>query len=178
MIPIYLPNCNEDGTYTLEFFTDASFAPKGNKRRSVSGQLIKLNGCVLYHKSKRQGATAQSSSQAEYVSINESARVIGYIQRTMEQMEITAKKPSVILTDSNVSIDWATSSSYTTTRHLEIKHYGIMDGLQQGKMVLQYVPGSGNFADKMTKLLGEKKWKDLREYIGFRSMEEIKESTE
>ena len=58
-----------DGKATGELcgFSDADWAANVNDRRSISGYVFMLSGGAISWSSKKQGSTALSSTEAEYI---------------------------------------------------------------------------------------------------------------
>ena len=59
----------------LEVYSDADYANDPEDRQSVSGYVTLINGCVISYGSRKQGLNAQSTMEAEYVAMNEGARM-------------------------------------------------------------------------------------------------------
>ncbi|KAE9292489.1 hypothetical protein PR003_g24743 [Phytophthora rubi] len=58
----------------LEAYSDADYANDQQDRRSIRGYVTMLNGRVVSYGSRKQGLNAQSTMEAEYVTMNEGAR--------------------------------------------------------------------------------------------------------
>lgn len=58
----------------LEGFMDANYAGDLDKRRSLTGYLFKLNGCIINWKAILQNVVALSTAEAEYTAAAEAMK--------------------------------------------------------------------------------------------------------
>ena len=62
---------NDDKNWKIEAYSDSDYAGDRDTRRSVSGYIIMVNGCVVLWRSRGQKSVTLSSSEAEYIAASE-----------------------------------------------------------------------------------------------------------
>ena len=78
-------NKGEKNVLKIEAYSDSDYAADRNNRRSVSGYLIMVNGCVISWRSRGQKNVTLSSSEAEYVAVSETVTEMFYIKKVWEK---------------------------------------------------------------------------------------------
>lgn len=151
----------KDGQYEFEHepfglhgFADASFANE-SKGRSRTGYITKLaDGIVNYH-SGRQSSPAQSTTEAEYISLSEAAREMKWTQNLLHELNIGIKTLNVPMYEDNESCLRLTDnqSSHSRTKHVETKFHLIRHYKKKGEQTYIGIPSEYQTADILTKPL-------------------------
>ena len=92
-------------------FCDADWANdkgKGEKRHSVSGNVFFLQSGPFSWSSKKQELTAESTTEAEYISLWLAGRQSTWIRSILEAVGLPMEKPLHIMSDSQSAIALAT----------------------------------------------------------------------
>ena len=67
-------------------FTDANWAGDIDDRKSTTGLLLKINGCTVSWKSKKQSVVSLSSAESEYMSLGEGVRETLWLRQFMSEL--------------------------------------------------------------------------------------------
>ncbi|KAL0440205.1 UNVERIFIED_CONTAM: Retrovirus-related Pol polyprotein from transposon TNT 1-94 [Sesamum latifolium] len=70
------------GELILEGYSDASFQSDDDDAKSQSGFVFKLNDGVVAWKSSKQDTTADSTTEAEYITASEAAKEAVWMKKT------------------------------------------------------------------------------------------------
>ena len=74
------PRMDKDDKWRILVFCDSDFAGDKGNRRSITGYIIYLYGCLIAWKSRAQRSVTLSSTEAEYVSLSEAATEVMFIR--------------------------------------------------------------------------------------------------
>ena len=99
----------------LTGYVDSNFATDMNDRRSTTGYIIILGGNVISWKSKKQGSTTLSSTEAEYVALSQCAYELKFLSMLLRDMRIWLKLP-VILREDNTGAIFLTNNNIMSQR--------------------------------------------------------------
>jgi hypothetical protein len=148
MIPLRL-GANEDPC--VEIYIDASHGVYED-RKSISGIIVTIGRGAVYSSSVRQRIVTTSSTEAELVAISDG---LGHALWTRNFYgSLGYSLPPVILYQDNQStILLATNgrSSAGRTRHVDIRYFWIKDRVQNGEVIITYLPTEDMAADMLTK---------------------------
>ena len=124
-------------------------------RRAVSGYVIFLGGGPVCFKSKSQGSTAHSTSEAEYVAAGLVSKECLWLRSLLHELSISPSSPTLIREDNQGAIKMANNpTSHGRTKHIDIAHHVLREHVAKGKVRFEFVAGSSNVADIFTKHLG------------------------
>ncbi|KAH9096785.1 hypothetical protein LEN26_017339 [Aphanomyces euteiches] len=88
----------QDSTeFTIELYVDADYANDAITRRSTSGYLLYLNGCLISWKSKLQNIVALSTSEAEYISMSYGLQEALWLKSLLEELQLPIKLAIIVL---------------------------------------------------------------------------------
>ncbi|PLW49320.1 hypothetical protein PCASD_02649 [Puccinia coronata f. sp. avenae] len=125
---------------SLVGYADADWASCPESRRSVSGNLILLNGNVISWKSKKQPTLSLSSTEAEYKSIGDITKEIMWIKTLLKKIfNIKLKEPTPIFEDNQGAIALANNESNHSnfkTKHMSLRHHFIRREIKIKSIVL------------------------------------------
>ena len=139
----------------VESFVDSDFATDPEKRRSVTGYLVFVDGALVAWKSKRQGSTTLSSTEAEYVALSQVACEVKFVYNLLTEMGISVKTPMV--EDNQGAIFLAKNEALgQRTKHIDTRCHFTRELIQIGLLSVVYIKSEDNMADTMTKNLNEK----------------------
>ncbi|KAH9127698.1 hypothetical protein AeMF1_002039 [Aphanomyces euteiches] len=90
----------QDSTeFTIELYVDADYANDAITRRSTSGYLLYLNGCLISWKSKLQNIVALSTSEAEYISMSYGLQEALWLKSLLEELQLPIKLAIIVYED-------------------------------------------------------------------------------
>ncbi|KAL7566369.1 hypothetical protein ACA910_011112 [Epithemia clementina (nom. ined.)] len=122
------PDCTWDGNPNFEFTIsgrgDSDFAKDPEKRQSVTGSSVFLNGAAISASSRMQDSTTLSVSKSELVAGVETAQKMLFAMRVLEDMGLKVKKPMKLEMDCQGALSLAHNwSSSGQTQHIDVKYH-------------------------------------------------------
>ena len=132
----------------LMMFSDASFAPQGD--RSHSGWLITYGGVPLAWRSSRQSMITLSTAECELLALLEGAVATKSTEALLADIGERVESRT-IATDSTSALSISTGSSSWRTRHLRIKAGWLQEQINAGIFTVVHWPGEKQPADLLTK---------------------------
>ena len=122
----------------IEVFTDASFAPFGD--RSISGIIVQLGGNSVFWKSRRQSLVSLSTAESELIAACEGVVLAHSVQALAD--ELYGKRLRVLLKVDNVAaITLAEGGGSQRTRHLRVRANFLKELLDSQQLQVQHCPG-------------------------------------
>ena len=152
----YLANSNPaDIPSSLTFgYVDSDWAANTKTRRSVSGMAIMLAGAVICYKTIYQKTIALSSTEAELYALSEAAKTMLYIRNILDDLNVRQDNASILYEDNQGCICVAESRKPTRrTRHVDIKHFSLVDWVEQDIIAIKKISTNDNAGDALTKAL-------------------------
>ena len=144
------------GAWKIEAYSDSDYAGDRDNRRSVSGYLIMVNGCVVSWRSRGQRSVTLSSSEAEYVAASETVTEMLYIKQILEGMGETVSLPMKVRMD-NVGAIYMVKNQAPgqRTKHVDIRFSYVKELVENGSLEVEFVRSESNLADVFTKNVKE-----------------------
>lgn len=157
----------------LLVYSDANWGENRIDRKSNSGFVVLLNKGLISWCCRKQNLVTLSSSEAEYVALNETAKELTWLECLIGDFEVRVDKPITILTDSQSCMAMIKDSKLSCrTKHIDIRFHYVKEKVEHGDIRLQYVCTEENVADLLTKPLGAGRISKLRKMIGVQQIEE------
>ena len=142
---------------------DSNFATNKETRKSITGYLVTLGGCLVSCMSKTQPALTLSSTEAEYYAASMCATEIKFLQMLMEELFPEKNlRPATLLEDNTGAIYLIENQAVgNRTKHIDIRMHHIreMTSSMEGelpRMTVTFVRSEENAADVLTKNVTEK----------------------
>ncbi len=138
----------------LVSYTDSSLAT-APKRRSVSGQLTKLNeqAGAIHAKAKTSQSTRASSFESELDALSEALKTCLYIETLLDTLNVARESPSTIFADNQAMIDFVNGEgSLRNSRHMELRLWLVREHQARGTKKVKYMSGliiPSNFLTKL-----------------------------
>ena len=150
----------------LTGYVDSNFATDVNDRRSTTGYIVTLGESVISWKSKKQGSTTLSSTEAEYVALSQCACELKFLSMLLKEMKVRLKLP-IMLREDNTGAIFLTSNDVMSqrTKHIDTRHHFVREMIANGEVSVKYIRSEMNPADMMTKNLGSEKFLMFSEMI-------------
>ena len=162
--------CFSDGNSernTLLGFCDSDYAGEVDTRRSTSGLVFKANNGPISWGSTRQTCIAQSTTEAEYVSLNEASREAVWLRRLMNGINCQQLQPTKLFCDNQSAIRLAVNPElHKKTKHIEVKYHYVREQQQKKEIKIEYVPTNQQTADILTKPLAGATFREMSERLG------------
>lgn len=139
----------------MEGSVDSDWGSDDVDRKSVSGYVFKVYGCVVSWQRKKQKCVALSSAEAEYLSLSMATKEGMFVRNLFSEIMRDNVKV-VILNDSQSAQGMAKENMLSPrSKHIDIRYHNICDLVQRGKIILRYLCTSEVVADILTKSLGQ-----------------------
>ena len=123
---------------------DSNYAANRDDRRSISGWITTLGGCITGWASKTQNVVTLSSTEAEYIALTTCAQEVVFLQSMLKELFGRAKQ-AVIFEDNEGAIFLAKNQKVgQRTKHIDVRHHFIRDKLSEGSITLGYIPTDEN----------------------------------
>ena len=99
-----------------------------DNRKSVMAFILFLCGIPIMWRSKQASIVAQSSTEAEYISLSELAKKILFVVQILTSLGISVKTPITVRVDNMGAIFLAANAnSSSRTRHISVRHHFLND---------------------------------------------------
>ncbi len=139
--------------YGLVVYADASFAI-GERKQSVSGFVIYLNGVPILWGSLKQTIVVDSSCSAEFVAASIACKQLLHAENMISFFGFTCPRPYRFYTDSQACLQIATNSARLgNVRHLEIRYHLVRCCVSLGDMEMFFCVTEEMVADLFTKVV-------------------------
>jgi hypothetical protein len=147
-------------------FSDASYAPNSEDRKSISGYLFQMNGAAISWKSKKQPIVSLSSMEAEYIAITAAIKEAKWLAKLEQELMLKTKK-MIIYEDNQSTIKTAKNEIHTErSKHIDVRYHFVREQVQNGAIEIRFCPTGEMTADLMTKALGATKHAKFSESLG------------
>ena len=131
-------------------YSDADWGGDPTYRKSTSGLVFKVFGNTVVWNSRKQIATATSSTEAEYISLSNTASEGIWIMKILNDLNI--KVTNLTIYEDNLStIKSAEVPTQKRLKHIDIRYHHIKDLINNKKIRLEYIRSEEQEADMLTK---------------------------
>ncbi|MBW0535461.1 hypothetical protein O181_075176 [Austropuccinia psidii MF-1] len=136
-------------------YSDADWGNCGSSRRSVSGYLATLNGCLVLWKTRKQPSVSLSTAEAEYKALCDLTSELLWLRQWVKECCLfTAVAPIVVHEDNQSCINAANGDCNVNNKrmkHVDIQLHFIKEVIRSSAIQLRYTPTSMMLADFLTK---------------------------
>ena len=148
-----LPSEHHQTDYTYGY-VDSDWAGDTLHRKSVSGIAFLLAGAAIVYKTLHQKSVALSSTEAEFYALAEAGKIALYIRSILNELGINQHHATPIFEDNQGCLFMAEARKPTKkTRHIEIRHYAILDWIEHDLLTVKKIQTNDNAADTLNKTL-------------------------
>ena len=154
--------------YLLESFTDASFAPAGDRRFEAG--IVQVGRNLVFWGAGKQPFTALSTAEAELLGVLEGVALTESLEGLVRELHpgVPGFPACQAFCDNLASISIASfESGNWRTRHLRVRSQAFRERLQSGKWHLSHLKGEHMLADIATKVLPWVRVKELLLLCGY-----------
>ena len=138
-------------------------------RKSISGYCFMLhkNGPLVSWKSCKQNVVALSSCEAEYVALTSAFKEARFLRQLVSDINGCTKQSIRLFADNQGAIALAKNPvHHQRSKHIDIRYHFIRLDVEEGVVILEYVPTNENIADLFTKPLSGFKFNDFASIRG------------
>lgn len=131
---------------------DTTWASDRQHRRSMGGIVIMLAGAAIYWRVRLQPTVALSSTEAEFTNMTDAGKAAIYLRYILDELELTQSTPTQIIADNQGATRMAMAHQPTRrTRHVEMKHFAVLQWTEDEHIAFKDTPTSLNIADSLSK---------------------------
>ena len=143
-----------DKQQQLFAFSDSSYAEEKD-RKSVGGYVTMMSGAALTWKSTKQSIIAQSSMEAEYIALAETAKEIEWLRKLQKDIFSTSTlTPTIIFEDNQSTIKLSKNPIHSKlSKHIDVRYHKVQELVANKIINVQHKPTTEMVADIMTKSL-------------------------
>lgn len=146
-------------------YVDASFADaKDCKFQSTGGYLIFSYGDLIAWSTKKQNRTAVSTTEAEYIALNDARKEISFVSELHAQI-CKIREPAIVYEDNSSAIRIAEGTESSSSRFLLTKEHAIREAVLENEIVLRKVSTVDQYADILTKSLDRSNFIRIRNFL-------------
>jgi hypothetical protein len=156
------------GSPYISGYCDADFAGDlYNAAKSTSGFIFYMANGPISWKSKLQSIIAQSTTEAEYIAINLSAKEAMFIKALLLELGFYKQNKLPIYTDNNGALLLAKNPVFhERTKHIAVKYHYIRQLIINGDIDVIFIRTNNQKADGFTKSLERLKFRLFLEHLG------------
>ena len=147
-------------------YTDSDWASDPDNRRSTTGYILKLAGCVFSWNSRAQKTVALSSTEAEYMGLSDCSRQCVWIKTLLSELQIPIKYFPICADNQGSIFIGQNPVQEHRTKHIDVRYHFIRQCVEDKKVKLFFVAGTKNPADMFTKNLARNKFWQCTNKLG------------
>jgi hypothetical protein len=157
-----------DGTDTITVcaYVDSDYANDVDDRKSITGYVVKVNGCTVSWNSKKQTRVATSTAEAEYIALNAAGKEVQWVRALLGELGFIQKQASVIYCDNQAAVAISKHDSmHDKSKHFDIAWHWIREAINNGQLDVQHIASKEQQADILTKPIAKAQFQLLRQSV-------------
>ncbi|KAH7420982.1 hypothetical protein KP509_13G034500 [Ceratopteris richardii] len=164
---LYHKSSNPSPTLHLTGWSDSDWGGEISSRKSTAGGVFVFAGASISWFSKKQGAVALSSAEAEFVALARTSKEGIWLSMVLKELLPQTQVQVKLLCDNLSCIQLASNLKHSEkTKHVDIKYHFIRELVEQKKIHLSYTSTHIMWAELLTKPLAAEKFCLCRKHIG------------
>jgi len=143
----------------VKLWSDADWAGDTDDRDSFTGTMIALGRNIVDWRASKQRCIATSTMEAEYIALSNAAKEANWIQMFIKELQLEQwiSLPYELFCDNRAAIDFAENRiERSRTKHIDIAFHNVREKIDNGTIILSYIPSVLNTADILTKAISRK----------------------
>ncbi|MBW0470027.1 hypothetical protein O181_009742 [Austropuccinia psidii MF-1] len=141
----------------LSGWADADYANDKSDRKSISGYAITFFGNPISWWSKKQTVVAQSTTEAEFITMNVCVKQLRWMSYLLSDMGYDSARPVLFNDNSGATTISKQASLNINTKHIEVRFQYVHDLVLKKQLDVVQVASADMIADVLTKPLGLQK---------------------
>eukprot|EP00903_Cladosiphon_okamuranus_P021709 g19958.t1 len=138
-----------DSKFELTLYSDASYA-QAPGYKSTTGSMAFLSGGPVQFNSQTQRILAQSTSEAEVIAVNTTAKQGVYLTNIMGELGWRRLRTFHLLTDNRSALSLVATFS-SRSKHIAVRYNTLREWAKENRFRLDFVPSESMLADVCTK---------------------------
>jgi hypothetical protein len=156
---------NGEANLGVEAYVDADFANEKD-RKSITGYVVKVNGCVVSWSSKKQSRVATSTAEAEYIALSSVGKEVMWTRALLKELGFNQDEPSIIHCDNQSAIKISEHDAmHEKSKHFDITLHWIREAIHNKEFLVKYIPTKYQQADVLTKSVPRVQFQTLRDEL-------------
>jgi hypothetical protein len=152
---------------SLMAYTNADWAGCIDDRRSTSGAVFYLGGCLVSWLSKKQSSISLSTVEGEYIATTTCCTQVLWMKQTLIDIQVEYNEPIPIYCDNTSPISISKNSvMHSKTKHIPIKYHFLQEQVAEKNIRVEYVGTKEQVAYIFTKPLPWEAFEYLRQRLG------------
>jgi hypothetical protein len=159
----------EPKDFRVVAYVDADYASDRNDRKSISGFLVTMGGCLVSWLSKKQTGVTLSSTESEFVAMSMVATEVKFIVSLLNEImgahgighdghvgsgASGPMLPSILREDNTGAIFMAKNTAIgSRTKHVDVRYRFVNDMVLANELSVEHIRSGENPSDCMTKNL-------------------------
>jgi len=138
----------------VECYTDADFAGDEDDRKSTSGYIYTLARGAISWRSGKQGVTAASTMQAEFVSCYDATGQAVWLKNFIPALRLvdSISRPITMYCDNQSAVFFCANDKLSgASKHIDLKYRVVKDRNRDNTLKIQHISTKENIADPLTK---------------------------
>ena len=145
----YQPKLSPSSIYG---YIDTDWGMNINNRRSIIGLVYILAGAAVGYKTRVMPPVAQSSTESEFYGASDGGKFALYLRSILDELGIEQRYATIIFEDNRGARMMCEAGQPTrNSRHIDIRHYVVLDWVERDLVTFTDVPSNLNAADNLTK---------------------------
>ncbi|KAI7932968.1 hypothetical protein MJO28_017896 [Puccinia striiformis f. sp. tritici] len=150
----------------VKVYVDADYANDKINSHSYYGYLVMVGDSLVSWKAKKTDSVASSTTEAEYTAMYEGAREAVWFKRVLTSLNLPHPSPIPIMADNQAAIALSKNTVFADrTKHFRVHLHWTREAVVGQQISTNYVSTHSNFADFLTKSLGNIKHRSCIEGI-------------
>ncbi|KAH9698871.1 Integrase catalytic domain-containing protein [Citrus sinensis] len=147
-------------------YVDSNYAGDLDRRRSLTGYMFFLDGCLVNWKASLHHVVALSTTEAEYTAATEAVKEALWLRGLITELGMTQETVEVHCDSSSAIYLSKNPAHHEKTKHIDIKLHFIRNVISKGVISMVKVHTDDNPADMLTKVVTTAKFKSCLDKAG------------
>ena len=155
----------------IKVYVDSDWDTDVDSRRSISGWIFFINGCVLTWGSRGQRAVTLNSTTSEYVVLTEVCKDLFYVNMVDSVLRFKIILPIRVYCDNMGALFLSKNYDGKRTKYLDIHYQFVREYVRDGIFTVVFVPTGDNKADPFTKNVSKAIFEKNSDYLEKENLE-------
>ncbi|KAH9762156.1 hypothetical protein KPL70_000706 [Citrus sinensis] len=147
-------------------YVDSDYAGDLDRKRSLTGYMFFLDGCLINWKASLQHVVALSTTEAEYTAATEAVKEALWLRGLITELGMKQEAVEVHCDSSSAIYLSKNPAHHEKTKHIDIKLHFIRNVISKGVISMVKVHTDDNPADMLTKVVTTAKFKSCLDKAG------------
>ncbi|KAG8497793.1 hypothetical protein CXB51_007423 [Gossypium anomalum] len=147
-------------------YVDVDFTGDLDRRRSLTGYVFTIEGCVISWKAILQTTVALSTTEAEHMAITEACKEAIWLKGLFSELNKDLQISTVFCDSQNAIFLTKDQMFHERTKHIDVRYHFVRDIIARGDIVVSKISTHENPADMMTKSLPITKFEHCLDLVG------------